>query len=448
MQAAVGAAAVAVFPGVSGYLAGVPISGAASSNPTRYISAAGSDTNDGLSPNTAWATVQNVNTSLPMDRSVVLFRRGDTFYGELVLPFGCEIGAYGSGDRPILTLYKLLNRPDGWVEHKPGVWRIDLGSRTTHDGYTATNDANIGFLLVDGVIRPNVKFDVDSLSAPWDFACDMQNHALYVKAAANPTTLARDIRAAPRGNANGIGGAVIHCEQGANDIHDVHITGSGGCGIQGSGHDVRVHGCLVDYIGGSRLLLDPRGTTRYGNGIQNWINVMGWSIEGNEIASVYDAAWTAQGLDAQGGPVSWQDLTFRNNYAHDCGQMVEFWSESGNSRSPGFVRIVVEGNRFERAGYGPFAEVRPDQEVRVQLLTYKLQTPVDVTIQNNLFDDAFGANSYHAVEPPAGYVTRNNTIRLRAGHKIELQRTETVEQSAAWQAATGRENGSVFTVQM
>jgi hypothetical protein len=71
-----------------------------------------------------------------------------------------------------------------------------------------------------------------------------------------------------------------------------------------------------------------------------------------------------------------------------------------------------------------------------------------VTIQNNLFDDAFGANSYHAVEPPTGYVTRNNTIRLRAGHKIELQRPETVEQSAAWQAATGREKGSVFTVQM
>ncbi|KAB7751695.1 hypothetical protein MMUC44124_29235 [Mycolicibacterium mucogenicum DSM 44124] len=378
-----------------------------------------------------------------------MFRRGDTFYGELNLPMGCEVGAYGAGDMPVLTLYKLLNRSAGWLEHSPGVWRVDLRSPTTHSGYTATTDANVGFLLVDGVVHPRLKSDVESLSAPWDFACDTQNGMLYVKASANPTTLASDIRAAPNGSLVGAGGAVIHCEQGSNDIHDVHITGAGGCGIVGSAPDVRIHHCLIDYIGGSKLLaVDPGGAMRYGNAIGNWINVVRWRIEGNEIAHVYDAAWSPQGYDPNGGPVSWQDLAFRDNYAHDCGQMIEFWSQGSNPDSLGFVRIFVEGNRFERAGYGAFADARADQEVRVHLLTYRLETPVDITIQNNLFDDAFGAYSYHAVDPPSGYITRNNTIRLRAQHLIQFQRPETVEQSAAWQVSTGRESGSVFTVQL
>ncbi|SHT65991.1 Uncharacterised protein [Mycobacteroides abscessus subsp. abscessus] len=449
IRGAVGVAAVAAFPTVAGRIAaqvGEATPGKAAADVSiRYISAVGSDDNDGLTPSAPWATIKNVNSALTEGRCALLFRRGDTFYGELVLPFGTEVGAYGSGDMPVLTLYKLLNRPGGWVEYTPGIWKIDLAAPSTHDGHTATSDANVGFLLVDGVVHPNLKFDLSGLSAPWDFTTDVANHVLYVKAQANPTTLANDIRAAPNGDAGGVGGAVIRCDFGSNDIHDVRITGSGGCGIMGSGPDVRIRGCFIDHIGGSRLLLvDTSGATRYGNGIANWINVDRWWIEGNEISDVYDAAWSPQGFDPGGAPVFWRDLTFRNNYAHDCCQMVEFWSMSDNPASPGFTRILVEGNRFQRAGLGVFAAVRPNQDVRVHVLTYLLETPVDITIQNNTFDGSYGAFSYHLVEPPAGYLTRNNTIRLAAGHKLEFQRPETIEQAPLWQAATGREKGSVF----
>lgn len=413
---------------------------------TFFMSESGSDEQDGLSPDRAWTTIAKANRSLPLGESVLLFNRGDTFYGELALPYGCEIGAYGSGSMPILTKYKVLNRSEGWSEHATGIWRIDLGKPDSHDGYTATNDANIGFLVVDGVVRPALKFKLSEMRDPWDFCCDIETHSLYVNAAANPTTLASDIKAAPNGNSYGVSSAVVYCEKGGNKVHDVHITGSGGCGVLGSGPDVHIHDCLIDYIGGSLLVGHSAGATRYGNGIQNWPNVKRWTIENNELAHVYDVAWSPQGRNSRGDQIFWEDLTVRNNYIHDCGQSFEMWSQNTNSESPGFVRILVDGNLCERAGYGVFGDVRPDQNVRVHLLTYGLETEVDITIQNNIFNGAHSAYSYHAFDLPAGFKTQNNVIRLRAGQKLQYQRAETVEQAAAWQDATGRERGSTITL--
>jgi hypothetical protein len=363
-----------------------------------------------------------------------------------MLPAGCEVGAYGEGPRPILTLNKLLNRPDGWVQNASGIWKIDLGNPATHEGYSATNDANIGFLEVDGDVKPALKFALSDLNDRWDFYCDVSAHTLYVKADANPTTLASNIKAAPNGDAHVGTGAVIYCQAGNNEIHDVHITGSGGCGIWGDASDVRIHDCLIDYIGGAWLVGHGRGTSRYGNGIALWTNVSRWLIANNEIAHVFDAAWSPQGMSQDGSPVFWQDLIVTGNHIHDCGQSMEIFSESSNPLSPGFVRVVFEYNVCERAGFGAFEDVRSNPDVRVHLLSYNLETPVDVTIQNNVFADSRGAYSFHYAEPPPGYVTRNNRISLRPGHKLEFQRDETVEQAVGWQAATGREQGSVITI--
>ncbi len=416
-------------------------SAAADSVQTFYVSTVGSDTADGLTPATPWATIQKANSSLPTNGSAVLFRRGDTFYGELAPPFGCEVGAYGTGPKPTLTTFKLLNRADGWAEHSAGIWKIDLGSAQSHDGYTASNDANIGYLVVDGAVKPRLKFALSELADPWDFSCDIANNTLYVAVSSNPTSLADDIKAAPNGNAFGQTGRVIYCGKGNNKIHDLHITGTGGCGIGGTASDVHIYGCLIDYIGGSEL---RDGTKRrYGNGIENWVNVKRWLIENNEIAQVYDVAWSPQGKAGSDG--YWDDMTLRNNYIHDCTQSFEFWSK-GSRSAPGYRRILVQGNRCERAGYSVFSDVRPDQEVRVHLLSYFLNTPIDITIEHNVFDGAYGAYSFHYEDPPPGFVTRNNTIRLSRGQKLQFQRPETVEQFADWQNATGREVGSTIEI--
>lgn len=416
-----------------------PNTAVAAESPTYFVSGTGDDNSDGLTPETAWATVRNVNGQLP-NRSVVLFRRGDSFYGELALPRNCEVGAYGVGDRPVLTMFKLLNRPEAWMEVSDGVWEIDLSSPLTHDGFTATADANIGYLLVDGEVKPDKKDQLTRLEDTWDFWCDTANHLLYVAASANPSKLATDIRAAPLGDRHG---AIISCNEGDNRIHDLHITGSGGCGIQGAAVDVHVRDCLIDYIGGSFLPNYKEGKTRYGNGIQNNIGSKRWLIERNEIAQVYDVAYSSQG-NAYATSGTWEDLTVRENYIHDCTQSFEFWSK-GTNPDAGFKRILVEKNLCERAGYSDFSGIRPNQSVRVHLLTYNWELPADITVQNNIFVDGFTAYTFQLTRP-IGLASRYNDIRLRPETRMQVQYPETVEEAATWQQATGQEAGSNISV--
>lgn len=82
-----------------------------------YVSTEGNDANDGLSMNTAWKSLAKVNAAAERDNKggylqagdKVLFRKGDTFKGQLklwrsgTLANPIVISSYGEGDFPILT---------------------------------------------------------------------------------------------------------------------------------------------------------------------------------------------------------------------------------------------------------------------------------------------------------------------------------------------------------
>lgn len=424
---------------MTGLLLAGAVTGATAHPTTFYVSASGDDTADGLSKDTAWASIDKVNSHLPSG-SVALFRRGDTFYGELEPPANSWLGAFGSGSKPVISMYKLLNRPDGWIQHSANIWKIGLASTNSHGGYSFTGDADIGHLVVDGKIKAGKKKKFAELAYTWDFWSENRSQILYVAAHENPTKLARSIRAAPRGRS----GAAIRCNHDSINVRDLHVTGSGGHGITGTGANVVVSHCVIDSIGGSFLRNFKDGMVRYGNGIENWIGAKRWTIEENKIAQVYDAAYTCQGRLGSGAQ-GWEDMTIRNNHIRDCTQSFEFWS-TGNDPNAGFKRVLVDGNICERAGYSAFADFRPNQHVRVHLLTYEWELPADITVQNNFFDGAYGAYSYHLVEP-VGLVTRNNEVALRSGMKIQHQRDEKIEQATLWQAETGLETGSTMYAQ-
>jgi hypothetical protein len=76
---------------------------------TYYVAAAGSDSNSGTSSSTPWQTIAKVNGSTFSPGDLILFNRGDAWYGtSLVAPSSgssgspITFGAYGSGANPII----------------------------------------------------------------------------------------------------------------------------------------------------------------------------------------------------------------------------------------------------------------------------------------------------------------------------------------------------------
>jgi len=92
-----------------------------------YISSSGNDTNTGLSTSTSWKTIAKVNSAFanmkPGDQ--ILFNRGDTFYGSLVISKSgasgspITIGAYGTGEKPIITGFTTVT---AWTNLGNNIW--------------------------------------------------------------------------------------------------------------------------------------------------------------------------------------------------------------------------------------------------------------------------------------------------------------------------------------
>jgi len=100
---------------------------------TYYISSSGNDANNGNTELTPWKSLTKVNSSMstfqPGDR--ILFRRGDTFYGTLVINKSGIAGAtitfaaYGTGAKPVLTGFTTVT---GWTSEGNNIYSASVTS--------------------------------------------------------------------------------------------------------------------------------------------------------------------------------------------------------------------------------------------------------------------------------------------------------------------------------
>jgi len=95
---------------------------------TYYVDATnGSDTNEGLSPQTPWKTISKVNSMSFNPGDSILFKRGDMWRERLQVPSSgvtglpITFGAYGSGEKPKITANDIVSN-EGWSEVSPNVY--------------------------------------------------------------------------------------------------------------------------------------------------------------------------------------------------------------------------------------------------------------------------------------------------------------------------------------
>ncbi|MBK9332946.1 MAG: right-handed parallel beta-helix repeat-containing protein [Ignavibacteria bacterium] len=122
-----------------------------------YISNDGSDGNNGTSISTPWATITKVNSMMGAFTAgdKILFRRGDTFFGQLTVSksglAGNEIifGSYGTGELPVITGAK---SPQNWIVHSGNIYKTTF-TDTLSNLYVSGNIMNIARFPNSGWLR-------------------------------------------------------------------------------------------------------------------------------------------------------------------------------------------------------------------------------------------------------------------------------------------------------
>ncbi len=400
-----------------------------------YVSNLGSDLSDGLTPETAWATIAKVNASIKAGDEV-RFRSGDTFYGRVFPPRGDDPASpttytsWGEGKKPTISQYKTI-KPAAWEKADDKVWRVDMKNTDNFTGNVDQLDANVGFMLISGTVRAYKRFKLEDLAGLWDFFNDDQY--VYVKTdGRRPDELSDDIRFACNIGCVGF----TDCLK----ITNIIFNGTGGHGVSGVVHHAYIGNCEFHNLGGSRLPGYPNPTTRYGNGVECWSNSCDVVVENCRFSGIFDVAITMQGNNVV---TSWTDMYFRGNVMWNCQQCFEIWSR-GDKPDTGFVNCHFENNVCLDSGYCWGYEVRPNKGVSSPLLIYGLECPLcDITVTGNTFSNARVCTVFKSggvKDIPADYKIFGNTILRPAGQPIGWCGDTPDDQVAAFEAKIAADN--------
>ena len=107
-----------------------------------YISASGSDSNNGLTIATPWQSITKVNAAVFVTGDSILFKTGDNFYGTLTpTAGGITIGAYGAGAKPVITGLTTIS---SWTSIGANIWEAVVpGGLST-----------LNMVVINGVLTP------------------------------------------------------------------------------------------------------------------------------------------------------------------------------------------------------------------------------------------------------------------------------------------------------
>ena len=153
-----------------------------------YVSNAGDDNNDGLTPETAWRSLVKVNATSLLPGDAVRFRRGDV-WRDVPLKLNSSgtsqspilFGAYGSGNKP-----RLLgsNQVSGWTLVTGDIWQasLDYNPRTTSYGAELFCELDDGSALW----TLNVPYDAGFANMTQDLDWSWNANTVYLRSTLNP----------------------------------------------------------------------------------------------------------------------------------------------------------------------------------------------------------------------------------------------------------------------
>lgn len=383
-----------------------------------YVSQNGDDSSDGLSPETAWKTIQKVNNSTITGGDAVLFERGTLYRGTVLCKPDVTYSSYGKGPKPIITCspengtgkekWSLLDGTDNiWVYYKE---MPETGILIFNDGEDYSIKKVPSFINGKFVVRnqPDVEFDVkkhmhinlahfNELKALRDNGTpDIAPEnlcPLYLRCdQGNPGEIYSSIEFAIRNHGFIVGGARnVTIDNVAVKYVGCHGVAAGTC------CGLTVKNCEFGWIGGAvQYYRGMDGTprqgqlTRYGNAIEIYGGCHDYTCDNNYIYQVFDAGVTHQYSSGSGGDCKHINVHYTNNLIEYCTYSIEYFL--GQYSSPDTLRfqrdIYIENNILRYSGFG-FGEQRPEYDCpAAHIKGWDSYSALDKNsfIRNNIFD--------------------------------------------------------------
>ncbi len=149
-----------------------------------YVDATnGDDSNDGLSPGSAWKTISKVNSMISTFEygDSILFKRGETWTGSrlnIENIYGSKnndivFGAYGTGQKPVINTIEVQNH--SWTDTGNNIWKAD-NPPADHPNR----------MLINGEekLRANIQSELDGINFFWRY--DETTNDLYLYSTTDP----------------------------------------------------------------------------------------------------------------------------------------------------------------------------------------------------------------------------------------------------------------------
>ncbi len=360
---------------------------------TYYVSNAGSDENDGKTPDSPWKTLQKVCDAELQKGDGVLFKRGDLFRGCVEAKAGVTYAAYGNGEKPKFFAGSCdLADPELWelADSSCSIWRCtckqpDSGTLVFNHGQKHSRKLIPTYKNSHFVCR-------DDESRVFVMNCEMTNDLdMYWHFEDKLTTAYRHPVSGENFPVPDVDGAMgdlyLRCDEGnpgevfdsienvarshmffVGDnpwvtIDNLCIKYVGMHGVSAVGHVIglTVTNCEFGWIGGTiqhYYGLDPnypeggRGTvTRFGNAIEIYGGCESYNASDNYIYEVYDAGITHQITTNK--KVIMKDIRYADNVIEKCVYGIEYFLDQIEGENESYMDdVIMSGNFIRLSGYG------------------------------------------------------------------------------------------------
>ena len=362
----------------------------------------GCDQNDGLTPETAFQSLEKMEYLHTEAGDTVLFRRGGLWRGCLRPTKGVTYSAYGEGDKPIIHgSERNYADPALWLETDvPNVYKYD--GTLNNVGIIIFNDTrkpgNYNELLGDLKVIGREGFEsYRNLYDDMQFVSDLKTNELYIYSSeGNPGERFESIEI-------GINGRVLGVRYpayltGLNDvvIDNLRVRLGGGHGIGlGRCNNVTVRNCIVDYVGGSviRTVGFEHALNRYGNAIELYGACDGFYLYNNWCYQAYDTGITNQwNSGADKLDCLMDNVHFVGNVLDYCHWSIEYYNgdaSDGTSHRVHNEYILDNICRMNGFGWGTIYDHRKEHDSAIECWVLTENTD-NFIISNNVIDRVRG----------------------------------------------------------